>query len=199
MGADLSMCGQTRSYGYFFLEILSRSQSSRFSARIMPAIYSGASTGSPVSGSQVVLMVLSFCNGENNCSIVYPCSLQRYGPISTMRLWGSSQYFVGKVKLIFLMYVFPSTESNQRLVLYLEHWKVTTFLSVNTELLQGESSSYIYSLYSVAIIVNVWLCCFWHLFILSLVWQYFYLAMVGASLICALYIISRTILSLIVW
>ena len=43
------------------------------------------------------------------------------------------------------------------------------------------------SLYYVARLAMVRLCCVWHLLILSLVWEDCYLAMVGASLIFAPY------------
>ena len=44
---------------------------------------------SPVSGLQLVLLVLSFSNGEINFRIKDPCFLYRYGPIPSMRLWAS--------------------------------------------------------------------------------------------------------------
>ena len=105
-----------RSSGYFYFGVSSRSHSSRVSSRIFLAVDYESNTGSSVSGSHVVLLVLSFYNSENNYRIEYPCSLWRCGPILTIRLWSSLQFFLFKVKLIFLLYVFLSTDANMRLV-----------------------------------------------------------------------------------
>ena len=69
MGVDLSMRGQMRSYGYFSLKISPRSQSSMVSSRILYSMNYIASTGSPATGSQVVLLIISFYNGKKNFSI----------------------------------------------------------------------------------------------------------------------------------
>ena len=45
------------------------------SSRIFLGVDYESSTGSPVSGSHVVLLVLSFYNSENNYRVESPCSL----------------------------------------------------------------------------------------------------------------------------
>ena len=74
MGAALSMRGQMMSSGYFSSGILSRIQSSSVSSRML-IMDSEASTGSTVSGSQVMRLILSFSSGDNICRSKLPCSL----------------------------------------------------------------------------------------------------------------------------
>ena len=85
-GSVLSMHGKNRSSGYFSSRVSPRIQSSRVSSRILLTIAYEFRTGSPVSESHVVILILSFSCGENNCRIESPCYLERYEPILTMRL-----------------------------------------------------------------------------------------------------------------
>ena len=55
---------QGRSLGYLSSIISSRRQSYKVSSRILPAIYSSISTGSTVSGSQVVHLIIYLSSGE---------------------------------------------------------------------------------------------------------------------------------------
>ena len=99
-------------------------------SKMLLAIDYEARTGSPVSEYQVVLLIISLSNGENNCRIGSTCSLQRYGSVPNMRLSASSQYFVGKMDLIFLLYVFLYTQTEKYLVPYLEHWSIIIFVRI---------------------------------------------------------------------
>ena len=53
--------------GPFLLGVSLRNQSSRIYSSMLPAIDAVARNGYPVSGSQVVLLVVSFSDGDKNC------------------------------------------------------------------------------------------------------------------------------------
>ena len=63
------MHGRNISFGSFSSRISSRSQSSRVSSRKLSATDYVARTYYPVYWSQVVLLLISFSNDDNNCSI----------------------------------------------------------------------------------------------------------------------------------
>ena len=59
----------------FSLGISFRSQYYGVSSRMLLAMDSEVRTGYPITGSQVVLLIISFYICEKNCSIEYPCYL----------------------------------------------------------------------------------------------------------------------------
>ena len=75
MGAYLSMRSQTRSSGLFYSGILSRNQYSRVSLRMLFAMDSEARTGSNVSRSHVVLLIIYLSSGDKNSKTESPCYL----------------------------------------------------------------------------------------------------------------------------
>ena len=79
--------------------------------------------------------------------------------------------------------MFLSTETNISLVLSLDCFYIKNCLGVKPYFLKGESISSMPILYCVARLAMVWLCCFWHLLILSLVCENFSLAIDEVSLI----------------
>ena len=78
---------------------------------------------------------------------------------------------------------------NNRLIPYLGHLAIITiWLIFIPDFLHVDSSSYMPYLCSVVRLAMLWLCCYWHLLILSLVWEDFSLVMFWLSLIFAPYL-----------